>query len=109
MSDVVVLPLLVSIPALVLIGATIADAARRRDLTAAGKSGWIVVAILLPVLGTFVYLLARPMRDPARDPATINRRTAELMNLVLLHEAGDIPVDEYRAAKRRLFRRAVSD
>jgi hypothetical protein len=109
MPDVVVLPLLVSTPALVLIGVTIADAARRTDLTAAGRTGWIVAAILLPVLGTFAYLLARPMTDPARDPATINPRTAELVDLIRRHEAGGIPAAAYQAAKRRLFSHAASD
>ncbi len=106
MSDIVVLPLLVSVPALVLVAATIVDAARRPDLRAGGRVGWVVVAAMLPVLGTFIYLLARPMRGPASVTARVNARTEALAALIRQHEAGDISPAAYQEAKRCLFSHA---
>lgn len=106
MPDIVVLPLLVSVPALVLVAATIVDAVRRPDLRAGGRVGWVVVAALLPVLGTFIYLLARPMRGPANVTARVNDRTEELVGLIRQHEAGDLSPGVYQEAKRRLFSHA---
>lgn len=103
MADIVVLPLLVSVPALVLVAATIVDAVRRPDLRAGGRIGWVVVAALLPVLGTFIYLLARPMRGPASLTGRVNARTEALVGLIRQHEAGAISPAAYREAKRRLF------
>ena len=65
MSDIAILPLVISVPAFVLIGSTILDAARRPDLPALRKAGWIVITLVLPVVGSVLYLLARPFRDPA--------------------------------------------
>jgi hypothetical protein len=37
-----------------------ADIFRRRDLSGAGKAGWILVLFVLPLLGGLIYLIARP-------------------------------------------------
>jgi uncharacterized membrane protein len=43
-----------------------ADIFRRRDLSGAGKAGWILVLFVLPLLGALIYLIARPMM-PEQD------------------------------------------
>ena len=103
MSDVSLLPFVVAIPAYVVIGFTIFDAARRADLSIARKALWIGTAAVLPLLGTFLYLFNRPLRDPARSSAKPSVRASSLMKLVQEHEAGLIGDDEFAAAKRRIF------
>jgi phospholipase D-like protein len=45
-----------------------ADIFHRRDLSGAGKAGWILVLFVLPLLGALIYLIARPtMTEQDRD------------------------------------------
>ena len=38
---------------------------RRKDHGGLAKAGWFIVIIFLPLLGTFIYLIARPADVPA--------------------------------------------
>jgi len=40
--------------------AAIIDAVRRKDLTGGAKALWILVIVILPVVGTIIYVIARP-------------------------------------------------
>jgi uncharacterized membrane protein len=40
--------------------AAIVDAIRRKDLGGGAKGLWVVLIVLLPVVGTIVYVIARP-------------------------------------------------
>ena len=40
--------------------AAIVDAVRRRDLTGGAKALWIVLIVVLPLIGTIIYVIARP-------------------------------------------------
>jgi len=40
--------------------AAIVDAVRRKDLTGGAKALWIVLIVILPLVGTIVYVVARP-------------------------------------------------
>src|SRR4030095_414455 len=40
--------------------AAIVDAVRRRDLTGGAKALWIVLIVILPLIGTIIYVIARP-------------------------------------------------
>src|SRR5438067_12804690 len=39
------------------------DTFRRRDLPGWGKAVWLLVVLFLPVIGTCIYLIARPRTD----------------------------------------------
>jgi hypothetical protein len=41
------------------------DNFRRTDHSGWAKAGWFLVIIFLPVLGVFIYLIARPAEVPA--------------------------------------------
>ena len=41
------------------------DNFRRTDHSGWAKAGWFIVIIFLPVLGVFIYLIARPAEVPA--------------------------------------------
>ncbi len=103
MSNIVLLPLVVSIPAFVVIGYTIFDAMRRPDLPAMRKLVWTVVAVVIPVVGSFLYLLSRPLRDPGHTSARGNQRTSELIELLVGREGGDVGDDEFVRAKHAIF------
>ena len=38
------------------------DVARRRDLPASSKAGWVLVLLLLPFIGLAIYTMLRPAR-----------------------------------------------
>ncbi len=95
--------LVVSVPALILVGFTIFDAVRRRDLTAWRKALWLALVVVVPVLGTFLYLLARPFPDPITQGIDGNARTAEFVDLLERRERGDLHEDELRLQTQRLF------
>ena len=40
--------------------AAIVDAVRRSDLTGGAKALWVLVIVILPLIGTIVYVIARP-------------------------------------------------
>jgi hypothetical protein len=99
------------------------DMFRRRDLGGWGKAIWLVVVLLLPVLGTLIYFIARPRTDayyvsdraeamaaeradtqPWRYTAAPMTSTAEqLRTLADLADQGKITPDEFQAEKGRLL------
>lgn len=103
MGEFTLLPYVVAVPAYLVIGFTIFDAARRSDLVASRKALWIAVAAIVPILGTLLYLLNRPFDDPGRGPASMNARTTNLTALLEQREAGAIDDDAFALAKRRIF------
>jgi len=40
--------------------AAIVDAVRRSDLGSAAKALWVVLIVILPLIGTIIYVIARP-------------------------------------------------
>jgi hypothetical protein len=40
--------------------AAIVDAVRRSDLSAGAKTLWVVLVLILPLIGTIIYVIARP-------------------------------------------------
>ena len=42
------------------------DVARRRDLPASSKAGWVLVLLLLPFIGLAIYTMVRPARVQGR-------------------------------------------
>lgn len=104
-SGDLLLTLAVSVPAMILIGFTVFDVVRRPDLRVVRKVGWLALVVLVPVIGTLVYLLARPFPDPAQVPDLGNERTARLIELIGQRENRALSDAEFTEATIRLFGR----
>lgn len=108
MGDLPLMPFVVAVPVYLLIGYSIVDIVRRTDLTAARKALWVVAVVVLPVVGTFLYLLARPFRDPAHSTMRGNDRTHAIIDLLAGHASGSISAEEFASRKRSVFEDAVA-
>jgi hypothetical protein len=97
-----------------------ADIFRSDDLSGWGKAGWVLLTVLLPYLGVFVYLIARGrtmqerevkrqreleeatasyIRGVASAPST----TEELARLAQLRDSGALSDEEFSAQKARVL------
>ena len=99
--------------------AVIADLFRDHELSGWAKAGWVVVLILLPLLGTLIYLIARGQGMRERSIAeqrelqgqvdTYVRETAgtssadQLHKLSDLKQRGDITQAEFDQQKAKLL------
>jgi uncharacterized protein (DUF58 family) len=97
-----------------------ADIFRSDDLSGWGKAGWVLLTVLLPYLGVFIYLIARGrtmqerevkrqreleeatasyIRGVASAPST----TEELARLAQLRDSGALSDEEFSAQKARVL------
>ena len=88
------------------------DIFRRDDLSGAAKAGWILVLIVLPFLGSLIYIVMRP-KVTAQDVQTMTRMEAgqraaasvtpadEIAKLQQLKDAGAITAAEFEELKRK--------
>jgi uncharacterized membrane protein len=78
--------------------AAMLDLFHRADLTGVAKAGWLLVVLVLPIVGTLIYLIVRPRAveqghrhvDPeraAREAAAIQREREAVEDL----EAQELP------------------
>ncbi|EMF01527.1 SHOCT domain-containing protein [Streptomyces mobaraensis NBRC 13819 = DSM 40847] len=108
----------------ILLFRVIADVFRDDDLSGWAKAGWLILTILLPFLGVFVYVLVRGRSMGARERRHLQaqqeavdryiRETAgetgatstadELHKLSEMRTRGDITDEEFRLAKERILR-----
>jgi hypothetical protein len=96
------------------------DIFRSRDLSGWGKAGWLILVIVLPFLGVFIYVLARGGRMHERDVAQARAQdeafqayvreaagTAssadQLAKLADLRQRGVITEAEFNAEKARIL------
>ena len=96
----------------------IADIFRRHELSGAGKVLWIIFVIVLPFLGTFVYLITQGQKMAERDMsdaraaqsqfddyvktvASSGGATAEIEKAHALLSSGAITQEEFDAIKRK--------
>jgi Short C-terminal domain/Phospholipase_D-nuclease N-terminal len=89
-----------------------ADIFHRRDLSGAGKAGWIILLFVLPFLGALIYLIARPKmteqdREDIRRMQVAQQRASgfspaeEIEKLSKLRDSGEISAEEYERMKSR--------
>jgi hypothetical protein len=97
-------PLLISIPVMIMIGFAVVDVIRRLDLGGGRKAMWILSVIVLPVVGTLIYLMARPFPEPGQR--TGNGQALELAEVLEKRDADELTDQEFVVAKRALFERA---
>ena len=108
MDEIALLPIVISIPAFVVIAYTIIDVLRRSDLAPVRKAMWIALAVLLPVVGSFLYLFSRPFTDPGHTTVRGNERTTALIDLLVRRHDGEIDDAHFDAAKREIFEAATA-
>ncbi|GIG68485.1 SHOCT domain-containing protein [Phytomonospora endophytica] len=108
--------LLIWLPLMMLWGFALVDIFRRDDLKGWLKALWVVVVILLPFLGTLIYLIVRPVgATPAERDAidegsrafvakyTPDNSAEQLRVLSDLHDRGKLTDAEFTAEKARVL------
>ncbi|MFI2259402.1 SHOCT domain-containing protein [Streptomyces tubercidicus] len=110
---------------LILLFRIIADIFRSHDLKGWGKTGWLVLVIVLPFVGVFIYVIARghgmsdreiaqaerqqkQMQDYLRKTGAAgddsgSRHADQLAKLADLKNHGDITEEEYQKAKAKVL------
>jgi hypothetical protein len=96
------------------------DIFRSRDMSNWAKALWILLLVIIPILGSLIYLIARGhkmaerQRDDAirnekafrsyvQDAATSGSTADELEKLAKLRDAGTITSEEFEAQKAKLL------
>ncbi|MFD6420060.1 SHOCT domain-containing protein [Streptomyces sp. NPDC060194] len=98
----------------------VTDIFRDHSLSGWGKTGWLIVVLLLPYLGVFIYLIARGRSMGERDAKQLHDQEAafrsyvqkaagsgggvdELHKLSELKARGDLTPEEFEQAKQKLL------
>lgn len=96
------------------------DVFRDDSLSGWGKTGWLVLVIILPFLGVFIYVIARgkgmgerelrkarrneeEFRSYVRETAGTSSTTDELAKLAEMKNNGDISTEEFERAKTKIL------
>ena len=92
------------------------DIFRRDDIGGGTKALWVICVIVLPFLGTLIYLIARPAGATAQEREMIDDAsrdfvpryspddtTSQLKVLAELHDRGKLTDAEFAAEKARLL------
>ena len=108
--------LLLFIPLAMIWAFALLDIFRRDDIGGGSKALWVACVILLPFVGTLIYLIARPSGATREERVMIdeaNREFAEryapsngaseLSVLADLHDRGKLTDEEFAAEKARLL------
>ena len=85
-----------------------ADIFHRRDLSGAGKAGWIILLFVLPFLGALIYLIARP-KMTEQDREDIQRMQAAQQRASGYSPAEEIEKLSKLKARGRSRPRSTSD
>ena len=109
---------------LILLFRIIGDIFRSRDLNGWAKTGWLVLVIVLPFLGVFIYVIARGhgmsdrevaqaerqqkqlqtyLRDTVATGEGTSRHADSLAKLADLKNHGDITEEEFQKAKAKIL------
>ena len=107
---------LIFLPLAMMWGFALVDIFRRDDIGGLSKALWVVCVILLPFLGTLIYLVVRPTGATREERGLLDGRgraldtryspstgTSELLALADLHDRGKLTDAEFTAEKARLL------
>jgi hypothetical protein len=83
------------------------DLFRRHDVSGWGKAGWILLVVVLPYLGVFIYLIAQGQHMAERRAADMKASRAAFDDYVRDVAAGDGPTDQIAKAKQLLDSGAI--
>jgi hypothetical protein len=115
--------MLIYIPLLLLWGFALFDIFRRDDISGWGKGLWLLAVLILPFVGSLLYVLFRPRGATAAERRVIENerrmaehagngyavpvapmsRVEELQVLSDLHDRGKLDDAEYQAEKARIL------
>jgi hypothetical protein len=104
--------LFIIVPLTVAWAFSVFDIFRRRDLPGWGKAAWFAAVIILPWLGTLLYLLFRPReiaeehlraQAAAREAYEKSLAADQIAKLAALHTQGELSDQEYASAKAKLL------
>jgi Phospholipase_D-nuclease N-terminal len=100
--------ILLFLPLAMIWAVTLLDIFRRDDMGGGSKALWVACVILVPFLGTLVYLVSRPSGAAAQERATADGApassgVAELATLAELHDRGKLTDSAFAAEKARLL------
>jgi hypothetical protein len=108
--------LLIWLPLVLLWIFSLIDIFRREDLTGPQKALWVAIVIIVPFLGTIIYLFKRATIVTHADEAAVERasrefaeppaaddRTSRLATIADLHDRGKLTDAEFAAEKARIL------
>jgi hypothetical protein len=108
--------LIIFIPLLLIWGFAIVDIFRRDDMSGWLKALWIVIVVLMPFLGTLIYLLFRRPGATQEERAAMDAQSREFVQkyapdnraeqlrvLSDLHDRGKLSDAEFAAEKSRVL------
>jgi hypothetical protein len=112
--------LLIFVPLVLIWGLAVVDIFRRDDIGGGWKAVWLVVVIVLPFIGTLVYLVLRRPGATRQERAAMDETMDEidrgfdshfsapttseqLKTLADLHDAGKLSDEEFASAKAKLL------
>lgn len=109
--------LLIWVPLLLIWTFALIDIFRRDDISGVSKALWLVCVIVLPFLGTLIYVIARPAGATREERAAIEAASpqyapamyapsdtaSQLKTLADLHDRGKLTDEEFAAEKARLL------
>ena len=107
---------LIFLPLAMVWGFALVDIFRRDDINGFSKALWVACVILVPFLGTLVYLVIRPAGATREERELLggsgrglasryspSAGTSELLALADLHDRGKLTDAEFTAEKARLL------
>jgi len=84
------------------------DVFRRSDLSGWGKAGWIILVIVLPYLGVFIYMIANHQGMTERSTKEAKAQQQQFDDYVKDVAASQGPAGEIEKAKQLLDSGAIS-
>jgi hypothetical protein len=84
------------------------DVFRRRDISGWGKAGWIILVIVLPYLGVFIYLIAEHDGMAERNAQQVQAQQAVADQYIRSVSGGGGPASEIETAKNLLDSGAIT-
>jgi hypothetical protein len=108
--------ILIFLPLALVWAGALLDIFRRDDMGGTSKALWVATVILVPFLGTLVYLIARPAGATPQERAMVDEPSRELVTryapddhatqlkvLAELHDRGKLTDQEFAAEKARVL------
>jgi putative oligomerization/nucleic acid binding protein/phospholipase D-like protein len=84
------------------------DVFRRRDISGWGKAGWIILVIVLPYLGVFIYLIAEHDGMAERNTQQVQAQQAVADQCIRSVSGSGGPASEIETAKNLLDSGAIT-
>ena len=88
--------------------AVIGDIFRRHDISGWGKAGWIILVIVLPYLGVFIYLIAEHDGMAERNTQQVQAQQAVADQYIRSVSGSGGPASEIETAKNLLDSGAIT-